>query len=391
MFSLKNPDMYAYLAISGLTSLATWVLLFLPNFLTARGWSLQLTGWAIGIHFLFYLVTQAVAGRIADRIGFKRVAVAGTIISIAGGFLYLGALSVTALIFPARILHAIGSAMIYAGALLQLVQSVPLHLRGRVMGYYGLPGFVMIGLGPMIAEWMMYAWGIKGVFIFIPVCFGISAWLMARLTPHGEARQTVDHSFASAFRAAFHPLRPILLFSVTVGLCFSAWNSFVAPAVQPVGAGGVSAFGLGYAAGAILTRLGLSHMLDKGRRRLHALSTLVPYGVALVLIPHARTVTHLLLLGIVCGMAHGTYFPSLSSIATVRFHPLHTGQAMSLYISASALGQFLGPPLWGAVADAWGYGVMFAVVGGVLVVSAGVFILGLHRLVTTTDPHALGV
>jgi len=103
---------------------------------------------------------------------------------------------------------------------------------------------------------------------------------------------------------------------------------------------------------------------------------LLPYGVALALIPHALAPWNLLLLGLVCGMGHGIFYPSLSSLAAERFHPLYPGQGMSLYVSASALGYFVGPPLWGALIDKSGYGLVFAVAGALLTIATAVFVVG---------------
>ncbi|PYV07547.1 MAG: hypothetical protein DMG07_28370 [Acidobacteria bacterium] len=64
----------------------------------------------------------------------------------------------------------------------------------------------------------------------------------------------------------------------------------------------------------------------------------------------------------------------MSSIAAERFHPVHGGQALSLYISASSLGMFLGAPLWGALADRDGYRVVFAVAAVVLAAATGTFV-----------------
>ena len=69
------------------------------------------------------------------------------------------------------------------------------------------------------------------------------------------------------------------------------------------------------------------------------------------------------------GMAHGTYYPSLSSIAAERFHPLHAGQGMSICLSASALGMFIGAPVWGTITDRAGHEPMFLLAG--LAMTAG--------------------
>ena len=373
--------MALYLAISGLMSLTTWVLVLLPNFLHDKGWSSQSIGWAIGLYFLVNLVIQIAAGPMADRVGCIRTALLGTAVAFGGGLLYTLAAGYPALIFPARVLHAAGMALISAGAVIQLIQSVPLRLRGRMMGYFGMPGFIMMGVGPALAEWLVYRWSFRAVFVSIPLLFGalsLLLWRLPRVEPVRDPARSAP--FIQSFRVSFPLLRPVILFSVLFGLCSSAWNSFIAPAVHDsVGAGGVSAFGLGYGAGAILTRLGLSHRLEHGRARYISISMLALYGGCLAWIPHAGSAVMLSSLGLVCGMIHGTYYPSLSSLAAERFHPLHTGQGLGLYMSASALGMFAGPPIWGAIADRTSFSLMFLLAGSAISVGTVVFVAGQSR------------
>lgn len=383
---MEKPDpppdsirLYAYLAISALLSLANWILLLIPNYLEERSWSSQKIGWVIGIFFLVNLVFQILAGRFADRHGNVPTALMGAGLSLGGGLFYVAALWQTDLLFVARVLHAAGAGMIFAGALMQLVRSVPMHLRGRMMGYYGLPGFVMMGLGPILAEWFAYRWGFSVIFAFVPLISVLIAWILTLLPRPLAPRGTGRRPFISALGESLPGLKSILVLSILFGLCFSAWNSFIAPAVRSVGAGAVSSFGVGYAIGAVITRLGISPRLETGSRRLWAVATLGAYGVSLGLIPHTVHPWQLVVLGLVCGMVHGIYYPSLSSIAAERFHPLHSAQSMSLYISASALGMFLGPPLWGTIVDRTGYGIMFGTAGLLMVVSAAAFVHSQYR------------
>jgi MFS family permease len=366
----------AYLSISALLSLALWILLLLPNFLAARGWSSQRIGWVVGMYFIVNLLSQLTAGHLADRYGNLRIALCGAALGIVGGIVYLGALRLPSLIFAARVLHAAGAALITAGVLIELIGQVPLHLKGRMIGYFGLPGFVMLGAGPVLSEWFVYRWGFKGTFVSIILIFATMGVLLTRLPSRLAApRPPTREPFVTGFRHSFPLLRPVLTYSTLVGLCFSAWQSFLAPAVHGLGPGSVSNFGFGYALGAVSTRLGLSHRLDSGPKRLAGIATLVGFGGALAAIPHAWRPWQLIAVGLACGMSHGIYYPSLSSVAAERFHPVHSGQAMALYISASSVGMFVGPPLWGALADAAGYSVVFAAAGGVLAAGTIVFVL----------------
>ncbi len=97
------------------------------------------------------------------------------------------------------------------------------------------------------------------------------------------------------------------------------------------------------------------------------------------MIPLVNQSWHLAFVGLMCGMSHGLYFPSLSSMATDRFHPTHTGQGLSLYLSAKSLGMFIGPPVWGLIADQTGYASIFTAAGSLLALGTAVFIAWLWR------------
>ncbi len=366
---------YAYLAIRGFLELTTWMLLLLPNYLKQQGWSSQEIGWAVGCFFLISMIFQTISGQIAERHGNVRTALIGTVLAGVGSLFYLGALWSSILIFPARVLHGAGAGMIFTGALIQLVESVPFHLRGRVMGYFGLPGFVMLGLGPLVSEWLVGVWGFEGIFLVVGSIHIATAWVLLRLPRPLRVRRDRRPAFREVLQISFPQLKVIIAFSFLVGFSVSVWHTFLAPVVVWMGVGAVSNYGLGYALGAILTRLGISHRLDMGSRRLAGISSLLVYSLGLALIPHVYFSWHLVVLGLVCGMSHGIYYPSLSSIAAERFHPLHTGQAMTLYTAASTLGLFIGAPVWGALADMTSYAFVFTVAALLLALSTVVFLL----------------
>jgi DHA1 family multidrug resistance protein-like MFS transporter len=364
----------AYLQISGLISLSVWMLLLLPDFLAQEGWSSQKIGWAMGSYFSVYLLVQILAGQIAGRYGNITTALIGAGLGICGSVNYLTALKWPNLIFLARTLHGAGAAMVTAGALFHLVDSVPSYLRGRMIGYFGLPGFVMLAAGPLLAEFFQGLMGIGGTFSAILAIFAAMFWIVRKLPESLQRQDLPAEPFARAVKQNFFKLRRILFFSFFFGFCFSVWQSFMAPAVSTVGTGAVSAFGLGYGMGAVLTRLGISQRLETGPSRLAAIASLVAYGVCLSFIPQASHVWHLGVLGLISGMSHGVYYPALSSIAAERFHTSGTGSAMSLYISSSSLGMFVGPPVWGTLADRTGYGWIFVAAGGTVATATLVFL-----------------
>lgn len=374
-----RADLWRYLLISSLINLATWILVLLPNYLQNHGWTARNIGLAMGSYFAVNLVSQIWAGHLADRVGNIATAMIGAGIAAIGAAFYVACAWSPGLVFPARMLHGAGAGLISSGALIELTKSVPVELKGRVMGYFGLPGFVMIGLGPVICEWLVYSWGFAGTFLLILIVFVVTGVLLARLPRSYDRPSELRQPFVAAVRASFPPLVTILIFSTLFGFCHSSWNSFLAPAVRHLGAGAVSSFGAGYACGAVFTRLGFSHRLDTRARRLTGVGMLLPFALCLSLIPFAGAAWQLALVGIGAGMGHGIFYPSLSSIAAERFHPLYPGQGMSLYVSAAGCGLFVGPPIWGIIVDQLGYETVFVSAGIVMAVSTVVFIVSERR------------
>jgi predicted MFS family arabinose efflux permease len=287
---------------------------------------------------------------------------------------YLVALKWTDFIFLARTLHGSGAAMVTAGVVFHLMDSVPQHLKGRMLGYFGLPGFVMLAAGPSLAEFFQKFGGIGGTFLAILGIHGSMIWIIRQLPDSLQRHDLPSTPFFKGFKQNFSKLKSVLCFSFGFGFCFSVWQSFLAPALSPLGGGAVSLFGLGYGVGAVLTRMGISQFLETEQRRLAAVSTLMLYGVCLAALPQVSEVWQLGGLGIVIGMSHGIYYPALSAIAAERFQRTGTGTAMSLYISSSSLGMFVGPPVWGFVADRAGYGWIFAGAGAAIVAATLAFV-----------------
>ncbi|MXZ34965.1 MAG: MFS transporter [Acidobacteria bacterium] len=375
LMSRDGFKLFAYLGISALLSFTVWTMVLVPDYLSHQGWPAQKIGWAMGLFFIVALFSQVFSGHLADRIGNVPTALIGTGIALGGCIFYWVALRWPDAIFAARALHGAGAAMVGAGALFHLVRSVPQNLKGRVMGYFGLPGFVMMGVGPLIAERLRHSWGMAGVFTLILVNF-VAVGVLLRCLPRPLApKGTRREPFSRAFRESFPNLRPVIFFAFCFGFGLSAWNSFLAPTVSEIGSGAISAFGVGYGSGALVSRLGLSQKLDRGKNRLIAISSLTLYGVGLALIPHADHPWHLGMIGLGCGVSHGLYYPALSSFAAARFHPLHTGSAMSLYMSAFSLGMFLGSPFWGYIGNQWGYLWIFTAAGLFVFCSTLIFLI----------------
>ena len=209
-----------------------WMLLLLPQHLAQNHWSSQKIGWAMGVFFLMYLGAQILAGNLAQRIGNVPTALVGTGMAILGGLLYLSSLHTLNLLFVARVFHGIGAGMIQAGVIIHLIESVPPHLKGPMIGYYGLPGFVMLGAGPYLAQFLQEHWELQATFYVLLLNFAATAAVLLAL-PRPLVPPRRLRRFFRAMKVNFPRLKSILTFSLIFGFCISAWHSFLGPCRQP--------------------------------------------------------------------------------------------------------------------------------------------------------------
>lgn len=216
----------SYLGISALISLSIWMLLLLPGFLVQQGWSAQKVGWAVGSYFSVYIVVQILAGHIANRYGNITTALIGAGLGIVGGVVYLMALRWPNLFFLARVLHGSGSALVIAGAVFHLVDSVPAYLRGRMLGYFGLPGFVMLAGGPSLSEVLKNFGGMGGTFSGVLVIYLMLVVIVRRLPESLQREHSLSEPLMQAFKDNFLRLKSILVYSLALDSATRSGRAF---------------------------------------------------------------------------------------------------------------------------------------------------------------------
>lgn len=382
-----SRDNFAFgycLLISALIALTNWFLLPLPRVLAGNNWSSERIGWTMAMFLGAWTIAQLVSGMISQLIGSRNLALLGSILGVFGGFCYISFSVMPYAILPARILHGIGSAFAYSGVLYLFLDRLPMRLRAKAIGYYGLPGVAMAMVGPAIAENLERNWGILPVvtlvlLVFCVLFIGILKFNEIPRRESESATPIVGHfgEIVSRGYGAF------MVFMV-LGACSSVWQTFLAPLVIGLGPGALSSFAIGHGSGAVLSRLSASSRVDHGRPRLAAILALIVYGGGLALIPKAYFGWQLATLGLVTGVTYGLAFVAIISLAIERMLPDETSVGTAFLLASIGLGGFFGPPIWGVIADNFGYDTAFVLAGSVLAVSVAVFVIG--ELVPGTAP-----
>jgi MFS family permease len=324
------------------------------------------------------VLTRPIAGRIADRRGYKLIMVIGVALCALAGLAYTLASTPTILI-GVRVLHGAGEGMVYTAGAAWLVLLSPPERRGRIVGLYGIHMWAGITLGALVgAVLMKSAGGFTSVWIFSAAA-AVVGGLLVLLKPRPDQPQ-------SATRPALLPtssLVPGVALSLAA-LGYAALAAFVVLHLADRNvAGGIiafNAFGVTY----VGVRLFLGHLPDKlGAARVALWSALVE-AVGLMIIAIAPNLAVAVIGGLTIGAGLSLLFPALALVVINRTDKAQQGAALGAFTSFWDIGLTVGGPLAGFIASAWSYPAIYFVMVGCALASAA---LALTQVAARPSPR----
>ncbi|MDQ2876995.1 MAG: MFS transporter [Actinomycetota bacterium] len=108
------------------------------------------------------VAARPIAGRLADRHGYKPLMLGGLVAATLAGLGYFAAADVPLLV-AVRVLHGIGAGTVYTAGAAWLAGMCPAERRGRVVGLYGIYMWLGITLGALLGTVIMHLIGFGGV------------------------------------------------------------------------------------------------------------------------------------------------------------------------------------------------------------------------------------
>jgi EmrB/QacA subfamily drug resistance transporter len=159
---------------------------------TFRSTSEATLSWVFTAYNLTFAALLLLAGKLGDRTGRKRAFLGGLAVFVSASLLAALAPSAGVLII-ARVLQAIGSALIYPASLALLLPEFPLSSRSMAIGVWGgiagLGGAIAPTLGALLVQWA----GWRSVFLvnipFVAAAFTFGVVILREA--HGDRRD--DH------------------------------------------------------------------------------------------------------------------------------------------------------------------------------------------------------
>ena len=319
------------------------------------------------------VVTRPVAGRLADRHGYKLLMLGGAAAVTLAGAGYFGARNLPVLV-AVRILHGVGEGTVYTAGAAWLVRLCPPERRGRVVGLYGIYMWLGITLGALLGTVAMRLLGFSAVW-GLCVVVGVAGFLA--VAPKKRPPRPEGAGVRSAILPASTVVPGIALSLAALG--YAALAAFVALHMMARGvANGIAAFnafGFTY----VGVRLFIGNVPDRfGARQVAFWSALVE-AAGLLIVALAANLPTVIIGGLVMGTGLSLLFPSLALVVINRSEESQRGAALGAFTSFWDIGIAVGAPLAGLIASVSSYPAIYYVMAGCAVASAVLSSPGLPR------------
>jgi len=340
----------------------------LPLYIQQLGGTEIEIGFVMGLYSGVGIVCQPLIGPWVDVIGRRPFMLAGVALNIAGSLLAAlpGGVPLLALV---RVVQGLAFSTFFVGAFSYVVDIIPAAQRGWALGIYGVSGFVSTAFAPLLGEWIVRRSGFRTLFVVSAMLGLVTA---ALVWPVREARRDAVLRLAPGhMRAALEDVvRLPMLVSVFFGLGSGTIFAFMPTFAEDLGVTTLALFYTGYAAAAIAVRVAGGRLIDtRGRRAVIVPSMFLQASGALLLAALGVLVTRtsatpvvpsLVLAGLISGAAHGFLYPGLAALVTDDTPEARRASVVGLFSAMFLVGQTTGAFLFGWVAHAAGYAIMWS-------------------------------
>ncbi len=201
MILAKNVSRWAILGVTSLAVFAVLLdalVLFVAFPAIQRSFSAVSNGqlsWVLNAYTIVYGALLVPMGRFADLVGRKKVFLAGATVFTAASVL-CGLAAAPAWLIAARVVQAIGGAMLTPASLALTLAAFPQEQRAIAVTLWGAVGALAVVAGPPIGSVIVQSFGWPGVF-FLNLPVGLAAVLVGR-TIIRESRDESSGTFPDA-------------------------------------------------------------------------------------------------------------------------------------------------------------------------------------------------
>jgi MFS family permease len=309
------------------------------------------------------------AGRMSDRIGRKRILIAGWIVGLPVPFLIMAAPS-WSWIVAANVLLGINQGLCWSTTVIMKIDLVGPRRRGLAMGLNEAAGYIAVSLAALATGYIAVAHGLRPQPFMLGVAFAIAGLLLSVVfvresQDHArqEGSQTLGHgpspSFASVVRRTSWGDRT--LFSVSQAGLVNNLNDGMAWGLFPLyfAAANLDLAQIGILAAAYpgvwgITQLGTGALSDRMGRKALIVGGMWLQAVGLLVVVLTEGFTPWLVGMVLLGLGTAAVYPTLLAAVSDVAHPEWRASAVGVYRLWRDMGYAVGALLAGIVADVLG-------------------------------------
>lgn len=323
--------------------------------------SLGAGGAALGMMYAAFSASRMllgpVMGRLSDRVGRRRLIMAGLSAYAVVSLLYVIAHTMWQLT-AFRFLHGMASVLVTPIAQAYVADLTPPGKEGRIMNLFYTSQFIGMALGPLIGGGLAERWGLVAPFYAMGALTFLALVGVFTLVPEdtkGRAPQPPRPPVRQVFRSQV--VWGIIIYYATRGLWRQGFNAFW-PLLGASFGHGEAAIGMvltAYLIAQAITQIPCGHLADRfPRGRQIAAGGLLAPAVLFAVPSIAGSIPWMLGIGVLMGMASALGRASVVAIRTQsgRLHGM--GVLIGTNESGFAAGQALGPILAGIAFDLGG-------------------------------------
>ncbi|MHB1654252.1 MAG: MFS transporter [Desulfitobacteriaceae bacterium] len=326
----------------------------LPVYVKKLGGSEALAGLVIGVFAVSSVFIRPFAGRAIDTYGRKGIFLMGLSVFLICVAAYNWLPSVLILLLF-RFIHGFGWGASSTAAGTIAADIIPKKRLAEGMGYYGLASNLSMAVAPALGLFLISQYGFTALFfssagsIFIAI-------LVALLISYQNVSYDKTKAKPVLFeKSAFQP--SLVMFFIT--MTYGAIVTFLALYATHLGIANIGPFFTVYALTLMIVRPLLGRLADKRGFDIVMIPGIICILTAMILLAKAQSLGLLLVSAVVYGLGFGAVQPSLQAMTVINVPFNRRGAANGTFYSAFDLGIGLGSAIWGAVAQAFGYSIMY--------------------------------
>lgn len=331
----------------------------LPVYLLEIGGDQKAVGYVMAAYTIGAMTTRPIAGWLVDRYRRKKILILGMVMMLTVSMLYKFATGVSS-IMVIRGLHGLAFGLVSTAIGTMVADSLPTARLGEGMGYFGLTSSLSMSLAPMIGFGLVGKSGYSMLFLMVSILTTLAFCCSLTVQSANVPTRASDNSVTGIWDSLLEQtaLRPsgVMFFLAVV---YGSVLSFISLYATELGIANIGLFFTSMALTMLISRPIAGRWGDNNGTDMVLLIGHIALFTGMAATGLSHTITSLLLAGTAIGLGFGFCMPTLQALA-VRHAPAHRrGVATATFFIALDSGIGLGTILWGYVAEAAGYQIMY--------------------------------